>query len=58
MKQIWIKFKPIEIQELLRLVENNIKSGEYWGNKTQYYKRMGIIQAKLKELEEKQNERD
>lgn len=51
-KTITIKFREIEVRELLRLVNENIKSGEYWAPKEQYYKRMNDIKAKLEGKEE------
>ena len=44
---ITIKLREIEAEELLRLVGKNIKSGEYWGAKDQYYKRMNKIKANI-----------
>ena len=42
-----IKFRLIEVGELLSLVEHQIERGEYWGRKDQYEKRIRDIKEKL-----------
>jgi hypothetical protein len=47
MSEITIRLTETEVTQLLHLLEKNESSGEYWGNKQQYWKRHKRIAGKL-----------
>lgn len=50
MKKYKIEFTSTELSTLFNLVLNEIDSGDYYGNKDQYYTRLNKIRDKMQEL--------
>jgi hypothetical protein len=47
MKQLTIKLTKVEAEYILNLIDDNIREGFYYGNKTQYLTRAELIKENL-----------